>query len=354
MKNTLFLFLSFILFVTHAQEITKASPYANLVLEGGGVRGFAYTGAFEVLDSMGILSGVQRVGGSSAGAIQAMLLAVGYTPKEILKLASSLSLKKLNDGSWFLFGGTWRLKTQFGWYKGDEATRWIEQCIAEKTGDGNITFAQLHDQKSAKHFKDLYVLGADLTYQCARVLSHETLPDMRIKDAVRISMSIPLYYQPVLIDDRGKVYEEKVEGKQLHVMVDGGMLVNYPLSLFDSTKYLSSTDSVKNMFVENPFTLGLLLEDPEQVNHQRQYGRNAPMAIHDLNDFSKALYATMVDRPNPETFGHSKLRRTIVISHLGLSPKVRKLDAKVLDGLCESGREGVRTHFRQKGGAVDK
>ncbi|MEP6948960.1 MAG: patatin-like phospholipase family protein [Ginsengibacter sp.] len=44
-------------------------PYKNLALEGGGVRGLAYAGAPEVLEQKDILKNVERVAGSSAGAI---------------------------------------------------------------------------------------------------------------------------------------------------------------------------------------------------------------------------------------------------------------------------------------------
>ena len=56
-----------------------APPYRNLVMEGGGIRGIAYGGALLELEQRGVLAGLRRVGGTSAGAIQAALLAVGYS-----------------------------------------------------------------------------------------------------------------------------------------------------------------------------------------------------------------------------------------------------------------------------------
>ncbi|UOQ72960.1 hypothetical protein MUN79_02960 [Hymenobacter cellulosilyticus] len=48
--------------------------------------------------------------------------------------------------------------------------------------------------------RDLYTTGTNLTRQCGQVFSYETHPDMRVADAVRISMSIPLYFRAVLLD----------------------------------------------------------------------------------------------------------------------------------------------------------
>tara|TARA_Y100000815_G_scaffold226384_1_gene214278 strand:+ start:231 stop:413 length:183 start_codon:yes stop_codon:yes gene_type:complete len=44
-------------------------PFRNLVFEGGGVKGIAYSGALAVLEERGILPQIRRVGGASAGAI---------------------------------------------------------------------------------------------------------------------------------------------------------------------------------------------------------------------------------------------------------------------------------------------
>jgi len=45
--------------------------FKHLVFEGGGVRGIAYAGAIEVLESNGILNSIESVTGTSAGAITA-------------------------------------------------------------------------------------------------------------------------------------------------------------------------------------------------------------------------------------------------------------------------------------------
>lgn len=323
--------------------------YKNLVLEGGGVRGFAYAGAFQVLDSLHVLAGIERVGGTSAGAIQATLLAVGYTPKEILELTAYIKPQEFNDGSWFVGTGMRRLKKEFGYYKGQKIAQWIEELISRKTGDGNISFAQLHRQRTAKGYKDLYITGTDLTYQSLRIFSHEQYPDMRIKDAVRISLSIPLYFKPVLIDDKGKVYDKAVNGVNLHMMVDGGALSNYPVFMFDSSRYVSGIALARNVYMENPETLGLMMETPEQIAYNKRQAGKSPIAIKSIKDYFKAVYITLIDKANPEADGNSQWHRTITISTLHYSGRVRKLPKKVVDDLLESGREGARRFFQEVG-----
>ncbi|HEX6915347.1 MAG TPA: patatin-like phospholipase family protein [Chitinophagaceae bacterium] len=309
--------------------------YRNLVLEGGGVRGFAYAGAMQVLDSLGILQQIERVGGTSAGAIQATMLAIGYTPAEIAAITSKVPLKTFNDGS--LTGGLSRMQRKFGFYKGEKLQTWIENLILEKTGDANISFIQLHQQKSEKGYKDLYITGTDLSYRCLRVFSYETYPSMRIKDALRISFSIPLYFQPVLINDQGEILADRTD-TAAHLMVDGGLLSNYPIHLFDNGKYTDCPGG--EMHCYNMETLGLLLEKPNQLSYR--IGSEAPLQINTLNEYFSAVYKTLIDRPNPDEPG---LNRTITISDLGLSGRVRKLPQATINRLIESGKEGVRKFF---------
>ena len=51
------------------------------IFSGGGIKGFALVGAFQVLEEKGYE--FKRVAGTSAGAILASFIAAGYTRKEI-------------------------------------------------------------------------------------------------------------------------------------------------------------------------------------------------------------------------------------------------------------------------------
>jgi len=343
MKKIVLLSVYLIAFlISHAQTVR----YRNLVMEGAGVKGFAYAGALQVLDSIGVLKDIQRVAGTSVGAIQGALLAVGYSSNEIIELTAHIPLKRFNDGGWMLAGGISRLRNQFGWYKGEKIAKWMEELIAAKTGNGHITFSELHALNNEKGYKDLYITGTDLTYQTLRVFSYENYPDMRICDAVRISLSIPLYYRAVLMDDSGRIYKRQGNPQQqLHVMVDGGVLSNYPIFLFDSARYVNNIyTEVKTRF-ENPETLGLMMEMPEQIQYNRQQPGVYPFTIYTMNDYLRALYHTLIDKANPEATHPGSMRRTITINSMNLSGRVRKLPKKTIMALVENGREGTRRFF---------
>ena len=335
--------LYFILLITafiNSNSLSQPPHYQNLVMEGGGIRGFAYVGAFEVLDSLHILKDIKRVGGTSAGAIEAMLLSLGYTISEMKTVAMHIPLKQLNDG--FVLGGFRRMKKDLGFFKGIASAAWIEQLIENKTGDGNITFGELHRQSAAKGYKDLYVTGTDLTYQCLRIFSYESYPNMKIKDAVRISMSVPLYFRPVYINDSGVVFQ-KNDASSLHLMVDGGLLSNYPIEMFDSEQYGAC---IQNSGIkQNTETLGLLLEKPEQIEYNRSRPGNYPLPIRTVRNYIGALYRTLIDKPNPEATEVDALHRTVTISNMNISGRLRKIHAATINAFMECGRWGVRNFF---------
>lgn len=56
----------------------------NLVLSGGGVRGFAHLGVMKALDEMDVQ--VDRISGTSSGAVAAAFIAAGCTPDECKRI----------------------------------------------------------------------------------------------------------------------------------------------------------------------------------------------------------------------------------------------------------------------------
>ena len=60
-------------------------------MQGGGILGIAYVGALQELEKEGILQNIERVAGTSAGAMNAMLMSLKYTPEKIEVRSSFLT-----------------------------------------------------------------------------------------------------------------------------------------------------------------------------------------------------------------------------------------------------------------------
>lgn len=188
--------------------------YTNLVLKGGGVKGIAYVGALKVLEQQGILTGITRVAGTSAGSILAALISVGYTPDEIKELMNSLNFKSLKDG-W----DPLHLPGEYGLYSGKYFMSWMEVQISVKAGS-KATFADLR-----KHgMMDLRVVATDISIWGAQIFSFDTTPDVIVSEAVRASMSIPGFFE-------AWVFTQGMPDKRIYM--DGGVVWNYPLTIFN-------------------------------------------------------------------------------------------------------------------------
>lgn len=195
--------------------------HIDCVFSGGGVKAYAFLGAYDVLEKQGY--NIKRVAGTSAGAIFASLIAAEYTAKELHELMQDLHLKKLLDPprfsrlpliKWMMF------YFQKGLYKGDRLEQWIQQALANK----NIhTFADLQPDQLKVVISDislgkLVVLPDDLK----RVYNLQ--PDQfSVATAVRMSASFPYFFMPQKMKNRKK---------QDSYMVDGGLLSNFPLWIF--------------------------------------------------------------------------------------------------------------------------
>lgn len=333
-KKTLTLVIFLLLFHKHA----SSQAYENLVLEGAGIRGIAYAGAITFLEEKQMLGEIKKVGGTSAGAIAALTIALGYNAKEIEELIYNTKIQKFNDGRFLFIGGIARLNKHYGWYRGKAFTRWLEKVIETKTGNANITFLEFHN----KGFTDLYVTGSSLNNQRLLVFSHETYPDMKVADAVRISMSIPLYFEAVIIDSLGHILSKPPKSNNHELVVDGGFTGNFPISIFDST-VVRNNETIR---LANPKTLGLRIDTPEQIKYDSLGRGLAPVPVSRFRNYIGAFYNYVIENLNRNTLTPADWQRTVSISSGSIGPKIKKLDPEEKKLLVNNGYEAMKKKFQ--------
>jgi NTE family protein len=314
-----------------------AQPYRNLVFEGAGIRGVAYAGAIAELEKQNILPCIERIGGTSAGAIAALAVALGYTSAEIENLIYNTRLQKFNDGRFLFVGGIARINRNFGWYRGVAFTKWIETIIAARTGNTEITFRELHEQG----FPDLFITGTSLNRQQLIVFSHKHYPNMKIKDAVRISMSIPLYFEAVCIDSSGHVLKNKEKKKAFDVMVDGGFTGNFPIFIFDDVP----AGQDKTARTCNPYTLGLRIDTPGQIMYDSLNQGLAPIEINNFQNYIGAFYSYVIENLNRANLTPEDWQRTVSISSGNIGARIRKLSIAEKDLLIRNGQEAMKQYL---------
>jgi exoenzyme U len=70
-------------------------PIKRLVLSGGGEKGLSYAGTTKSLEQVGALNKIESCFGSSAGALQACVIAIGGTAEEVKKYSDEINTNKL-------------------------------------------------------------------------------------------------------------------------------------------------------------------------------------------------------------------------------------------------------------------
>ncbi|WBW98983.1 patatin-like phospholipase family protein [Oceanirhabdus sp. W0125-5] len=317
--------------------------FKNLVLEGGGVKGLAYIGSLNVLDKKGILKNIDRVAGSSAGAIVALLIGLDYSMKEIEEILKTTNIMDFLDDDWGVIRDTIRFFREYGIYPGDSFRVWIGKLIEEKTGNSECTFKDFHDKGIGP---DMYFLGTNLSTGFSDVFSFEHTPSTCIADAVRMSMSIPLFFKAVEVGN-GDIY------------VDGGLINNYPIRLFDHEIYTKGNYSIpefyekqnkrlpesKNPFVYNKETIGFRLDSKEEIDVFNGIGKPARRKINNFFDYSSAIVETILESQSNIHLNSHDWHRTIYIDTLGVTTIEFDISEEKKLDLIESGRKNTEKYF---------
>ncbi len=222
-------------------EPKHTGPVADLVLEGGGVKGIALVGGVLPLVEAGYR--FPRIAGTSAGAVVGAVLAAlqrnGESVDSLAEIARTLDYTKFRDRGFpgsllgplgFLTDGL-SVLLEGGAYEGDYLSEWLSGVLADLGVEtfGDLRIEDPDDDGEIHHRYALAVTASDLSRKRLLQLpwdypEYGLDPDeQRVADAVRASASIPFFFEPVtLVGESGA-----------STLVDGALLSNYPINMFD-------------------------------------------------------------------------------------------------------------------------
>ena len=238
------------------------------VFSGGGIKGFAYVGAMQVIEEQGIQ--FKRVAGTSAGAILATFIAAGFNAKELEEIFDELNLKVLLDPPKFFIGLPFlkwiNLYVRFGMYRGNSLEKWFHQKLATKSicCFGDLPKDSLKLVASDLTNGSILVLPDDLKHYG---IDGSTFP---ISRALRMSCGLPFFFEPVYLKNNQRDC----------VIVDGGVLSNFPLWLFDDghqvrpilgMKLSSSNEDMSPREIDNAIQLFEALFSTMKNAHDNRY-----------------------------------------------------------------------------------
>ena len=274
----------------------------NIAFSGGGIKALAYSGVLKAMEDRKLQHQIRRVAGASGGSMIAALFAVGYHADEIKTIMETTDFEKFKDGGWSVFGAIYRFCNYFGIYEGDYAENWIEGLLKERSEISNITFLQVFE----KFGIDLIITGTSLSKKLTYYYNYFSHPEMKVAHAVRISISYPIVFKPV----------KEVSGPTTELLVDGGMLNNYPINYFFPPTPVGDEDSEK----ENPGnideidyeTIGfLLLGGGLKPGHRIYYGNTE---IKNVVEYCEDLIDTLCLQIERQHIKDKYWQRTVAIN----------------------------------------
>jgi len=202
-------------------------PWENLAFEGGGAKGYAYIGAVQVLEREGIYPHqIRRVAGTSVGSILAMFAALGASSADMLERVPTDLQALVMDGGGGKVGSMVRTAVARGMHPGQRSVEFLGHALEDFTGSADVTFRQLLDRCG----RELCVPVTNVTRMMTEYCHPKTTPNMPVRVAVRMSMSLPVLLQPVLLQ-RASAGVADLEAAEVYV--DGGLLCNTPTHAFD-------------------------------------------------------------------------------------------------------------------------
>lgn len=197
---------------------------ADAVFQGGGVKAIGLVGAVCRLEKGGIRW--QRVAGTSAGAIIASLIAVGYTSNELEDILYNIDFSKFKIKEPIRkipgMGNILSLLINKGIFKTDYPEKYLKELYKKK---GKTKFKDISINGESR----LKVIASDVTNKKLLILPDDIKEygidpmELEISKAVIMSMSIPFLFYPTKL---------KYKDKNSYI-VDGGITSNYPIWIFD-------------------------------------------------------------------------------------------------------------------------
>ncbi|MDG3009446.1 hypothetical protein G4X40_04715 [Rhodococcus sp. D2-41] len=289
---------------------------ADLVCEGGGVRGIGLVGAVETLSAAGYH--FPRAAGASAGAIVASLVAAlqrsGQPMSRLREIVYGLDYRKFADSSLLgrvpVVGGPLSLLTSDGLHEGE----YLEKLLGRILGElGVRTFGDLRTDDPQTQFAwSLVVVASDLSRRrMVRIPwdlpAYGLRPDeFPIARAVRASAAVPFFFRPV-----------RVNGA---TWVDGGLLADFPVKLFDRP------DSVSPQWP----TFGIRLSARPGIPPTHTVHGPLSLALAALETLIGNQDSAYVDDP-------CTVRRTIFVPAQGISPIDFAITRAQLEQLYQTG-----------------
>jgi len=190
--------------------------FNSLVISGGALKVISVIGCIKYLQEKLMTDNIKNFIGTSAGSIMCLFMVLDYTYAEIIDcLVHNLSDPEINT---FDPSECFDILTNYGISSGKNIELLIQRIIYKKLKVNDITFIDLTKSTG----KNLVVCVANLSKERSEFFNVDTMPNLSIVTAIRVSCCIPIIYSPITINE--------------DVYMDGGLYNNFPIDYLKDNK----------------------------------------------------------------------------------------------------------------------
>ncbi len=179
--------------------------FKSLCFSAGGITGFVHIGALARLEEEDALRTVDTVVGTSIGAVVGLLFAIGLSASVIFD-----EFARVND-SVFKYGDMTCFFTSYGADSGEYFMAYVIDLLLKSNVSPVITFKDFHQRFG----KRLIFTGSSVGRATPCYFGPDSHPDMRVLEALRITISIPFLFTSVEKGDE--------------IFVDGAITDHHPI-----------------------------------------------------------------------------------------------------------------------------
>jgi len=275
----------------------------SMVFSGGSTKIPLHVGAYKAITEHDIV--FDEIWGNSCGSIIAGVAACGMSHGQMKEIVMGMDFSTLTKQTWIEY--ILNILFRSGLVSGYNLERFLQGLFGEtKFNDIDIK---------------LNIMGHSLKRRTYVVFNKTNTPNMKIRDAVRISTAIPLFFTPVKISKKNSPFVNDIYGIQHDEdwYVDGGLSKGFPVDLVDKNKnFIGHVIQAPNKFNSNDCNFkDMALVILSQLMEQ-SCENSIRSAIDSNNDNRKILIViTQWDKPEYE-FSISDSEKTTMMD-LGYS-----------------------------------
>jgi predicted acylesterase/phospholipase RssA len=221
----------------------------TICLSGGGIKGFSFIGVLEYLEKNNNINInlINNFVGTSIGAIISFLLSIKYDIIELKEFLLNFNFKILiNDYD----NNIENLLINFGLDDGNKIIFILQSFLKNKYNLTDITFKEHYELTK----NNLIIIGTNYTKSSEEMFNYKNTPNMSIITAIRISISVPLIFTPVLYND--------------NYYVDGALVNNFPINYCNlkntigiNINFTNNYNKIDNIAIYIKNCLGILIKN---------------------------------------------------------------------------------------------